>query len=194
MNRLDISIKNTLPPERGRILLSEPFLMDDFFSRAVVLLCEHSNEGSYGFVLNNYSDLSFMDINPKFPDIPLRISIGGPVRPEHLYFLHTLDPEQIGGRHILDDLYLGGDFEMVLNMVQGNSGLLRHLRFFLGYSGWSPGQLNDELKENSWLVVPAPSTDILMDTTRENIWKDLMQSQGGVYKLISEFPLDPRMN
>lgn len=194
MSQLDISIKNTLPPERGRILLSEPFLMDDFFSRAVVLLCEHNNDGSYGFVLNNYSDLSFMDINPKFPDIPLRVSIGGPVKPEHLYFLHTLDHEQIGGQHIIGDLYLGGDFETVLNMVQANGDLLNHLRFFLGYSGWSSGQLNDELNESSWLVVPAPTTDVLMDTSRENIWKDLMQSQGGVYKLMSEFPLDPRMN
>lgn len=194
MSQLDISIKNTLNPERGRILLSEPFLMDDFFSRAVVLLCEHGPEGSFGFVMNNYTDLSFMDINPKFPDIPLKVSIGGPVKPEHLYFLHTLDPEQIGGQHILDDLYLGGDFETVLNMLQANSEILNHLRFFLGYSGWSAGQLADELVENSWLIAPAPPTAYLMDTSRESIWKDLMESQGGIYKVMSGFPLDPRMN
>ena len=194
MSQLDLSIKNTLHPERGRILLSEPFLMDDFFSRAVVLLCEHGPEGSFGFVLNNYTDMSFMDINPKFPDIPLRISIGGPVKPEHLYFIHTLDNEQIGGQHIMDDIYLGGDFEIVLNMLQVNSRVMKHVRFFLGYSGWSAGQLEDELTENSWLVAPSPHAAYLMDTSRESIWKDLMQSQGGVYKIMSEFPLDPRMN
>ena len=194
MNQLDISIKNTIPPERGKILLSEPFLMDDFFSRAVVLLCDHGAEGSFGFVINNYTDLSFMDINPKFPDIPLRVSIGGPVKPEHLYFLHTLDHKQIGGQHIIDNIYLGGDFETVLNMLQANAELIDHLRFFLGYSGWTAGQLEDELLENSWLVAPAPQTSLIMDTSNETIWKELMESQGGIYKLMSGFPLDPRMN
>lgn len=194
MSQLDISIKNTLPPERGRILLSEPFLIDDFFSRAVILLCDHGPEGSFGFVMNNYTDLSFMDINPKFPDIPLRVSIGGPVKPEHLYFFHTLDHEQIGGQHIIENIYLGGDFETVLNMLQANAELIEHLRFFLGYSGWTPGQLQDELVENSWLIAPAPDTAFLMNTNNESIWKDLMQSQGGIYKIMSGFPLDPRMN
>ena len=194
MSQLDISIKNIIEPERGRILLSEPFLKDDFFSRAVVLLCDHSEQGSFGFVINNYTDLSFIDINPKFPDIPFRVSIGGPVKPEHLYFIHTLDNEQIGGELIFDNLYLGGDFETVLNLAQANREIFDHVRFFLGYSGWAAGQLSDELAENSWLVAQAPSTNYLMDTSRESIWKDLMQSQGGIYKIMSEFPLDPRMN
>ncbi len=194
MSNIDISIKNKHKPARGRILLSEPFLVDDFFTRSVVLLCEHGPEGSFGFVLNNYTDLSFMDINPKFPDIPVKISIGGPVKPEHLYFVHTLDHEQIGGQHIIENIYLGGDFELVLNMIQVNSEILNHVRFFLGYSGWTAGQLEDELEEKSWLVVPTPESAYIMDTSRDEIWKDLMQSQGGVYKLMSKFPLDPRMN
>ncbi len=194
MSNLDISIKNKLKPSRGKILLSEPFLVDDFFTRSVVLLCEHGPEGSFGFVLNNYTDLSFMDINPKFPDIPIKISIGGPVKPEHLYFIHTLDNEQIGCQHILENIYLGGDFELVLNMLQVNSEVMDHVRFFLGYSGWTAGQLHDELEDKSWLVVPAPESSYIMDISREEIWKDLMQSQGGVYKLMSKFPLDPRMN
>jgi putative transcriptional regulator len=194
MSELDITIKNKHKPERGRLLLSEPFLVDDYFTRSVVLLCEHGPEGSFGFVLNNYTDLSFMDINPKFPDIPMKISIGGPVKPEHLYFIHTLDNEQIGGQNIVDNIYLGGDFELVLNMLQVNTEILEHLRFFLGYSGWTAGQLSDELEEKSWLVVPAPKSAYIMDTSRDEIWKDLMQSQGGVYELMSKFPLDPRMN
>ncbi len=194
MSNIDISIKNKHKPARGRILLSEPFLVDDFFTRSVVMLCEHGPEGSFGFVLNNYTDLSFMDINPKFPDIPVKISIGGPVKPEHLYFVHTLDHEQIGGQHIIENIYLGGDFELVLNMIQVNSEILNHVRFFLGYSGWTAGQLEDELEEKSWLVVPTPESAYIMDTSRDEIWKDLMQSQGGVYKLMSKFPLDPRMN
>lgn len=194
MSNLDITIKNKYKPERGRILLSEPFLVDDYFTRSVVLLCEHGPEGSFGFVINNYTDLSLMDINPKFPDIPMKVSIGGPVKPEHLYLIHTLDHEQIGGQHVVDNVYLGGDFELVLNMLQANSAILEHVRFFLGYSGWTSGQLADELEEKSWLVVPAPAATYIMDTSRDEIWKDLMQSQGGVYELMSKFPLDPRMN
>lgn len=194
MSEIDISIKNKYKPARGRILLSEPFLVDDFFTRSVVLLCENGPEGSFGFVLNNYTDMSFMDINPKYPDIPIKISIGGPVKPDHLYILHTLDNEQIGGQHIVDNIYLGGDFELILNMLQANSEIMDHIRFFLGYSGWTSGQLEDELEEKSWLVLPAPESAQIMDTSRDELWKDLMQSQGGVYKLMSKFPLDPRMN
>lgn len=194
MSQIDISIKNKHKPERGMVLLSEPFLVDDFFTRSVVLLCEQGPEGAFGFVLNNYTDLSFMDINPQYPDIPVKISIGGPVKPDHLYILHTLDHAQIGGQHIVNDIYLGGDFEMLLNMIQVDSEILNHVRLFLGYSGWTAGQLEDELEEKSWLVVPSPKSTVIMDTSIESIWGDLMQSQGGVYKLMSKFPLDPRMN
>jgi putative transcriptional regulator len=194
MSELDISITNNLNPKKGRLLLSEPFLKDDYFSRAVILICEHTPEGSFGFVLNNYSDMSFMDINPAFPDIPLRVSLGGPVKEEHLYFIHKLNPETIGGQHIVGDLYLGGDFEMVLQLIQANPEIQKYLRFFLGYSGWGSGQLNDELKENSWLLIDSIDEEYLMDTEIDEIWKDIMKNQGGKYRVISQFPLDPRMN
>jgi len=194
MNKLDISIKNKIKPQRGRLLLSEPFLVDDFFSRSVVMLCENGPEGSFGFVLNNYTDISFSDINPNFPNISLKISLGGPVKPEHLYFIHTLDNEEFGGQKIQDEIFLGGNFEKVLSLIQEDRSILEQIRFFLGYSGWTSGQLEDEIEEKSWLVIPMPEPAYIMDTARENIWNDMMQSQGGIYKLMSKFPLDPRMN
>jgi putative transcriptional regulator len=194
MKELNIRIKNTINPEKGKLLLSEPFLIDDYFTRSVILLCEHNEEGTFGFVLNNYTDISFKDINPLFPDIPVRVSIGGPVKPEHLYFIHTLDSEIYGGTQIHEKISLGGDFELILNQLEQDQSIMKHLRFFLGYSGWSIGQLDSELLENAWLVVHMPDSALVMGTENKDFWRELMQAQGGKYKLMSDFPLDPNMN
>lgn len=194
MKELNIRIKNTLKPEKGKLLLSEPFLIDDYFTRSVLLLCEHNDEGTFGFVINNYTNISFKDINPLFPDIAVRVSIGGPVKPEHLYFIHTLDSETYGGTQIHEEIFLGGDFELILNQLEQDQSIMTKLRFFLGYSGWSIGQLDSELLENSWLVVKIPAQEYLMDTENNDFWRELMHAQGGKYKLMSDFPLDPNMN
>ena len=101
---LDISFKNKLTPQKGRVLLADPFLADEYFQRSVVYLCEHSKAGSFGFVLNNYVDISINELNPNFPSLKVKLSLGGPVETESLYFLHTL------GHELNESLELKNDY------------------------------------------------------------------------------------
>ena len=87
---IDITFKNKIPPQKGRILISDPFLGDDYFERSVVYLCEHNQEGSFGFVLNNLVEINLNDLNDQFPEITTKISTGGPVETESMFFIHTL--------------------------------------------------------------------------------------------------------
>ena len=191
---MDLTVNNNIEPTKGRLLLSEPFLQDEYFSRSVILLCEHNDEGSFGFVLNNYLDIDLYEVSTNFPNIPAKVSLGGPVKNQNLYFIHTLGNLIPDSTLICDTIYLGGDFEVLSKKLLDNPSLLEHVRFFLGYSGWNHGQLKEELTEKSWLVLDKFDTKEVMDTSYLDIWKDLMSQQGGKYKMMAEFPLDPRLN
>jgi len=191
---LDLTVDNRINPTKGKLLLSEPFLQDEYFSRSVVLLCEHNDEGSFGFVLNNYLDIDLHEVSTNFPNIPAKVSLGGPVKNQNLYFIHTLGDLIPESSLICESIYIGGDFEVLSEKLMNDPSLLKHVRFFLGYSGWNHGQLQGELDEKSWLVLDKFDTQEIMDTEYENIWKELMSKQGGKYQMMSKFPLDPRLN
>jgi putative transcriptional regulator len=146
------SIDNKQLARQGRVLISEPFLNDTYFKRSVVLLTEHSDEGSVGFVLNKPVDLSVTEVINDFPDIDTEVSIGGPVNTNTIHYIHTLGDTIPNSVKILDNLYWGGDFEVIKDMI--STGLIKgsEIRFFLGYAGWSPKQLENELSENAWLI------------------------------------------
>lgn len=194
MKDLDLSVHNHIDPAKGKLLLSEPFLQDEYFSRSVILLCEHNEEGSFGFVLNNYLDIDLHEVSTNFPDIPARISLGGPVKNQNLYFIHSLGEMIPGSVLIADSIYMGGEYDILIEKILADLSLLKHVRFFLGYSGWNQGQLANELREKSWLVVDQFDSKQIMNTDYDSIWKDLMSSQGGKYEMMSKFPLDPRLN
>lgn len=190
----DLSFSNKLPPRKGRILLSDPFLGDEYFERSVVYLCEHSKEGSFGFVLNNYIEIRLTDLNEKFPDVMGKLSIGGPVEKETMYFLHTLG-DQIADSLLIDqNFFMGGDFEQLYSLLDEKVLNERKFRLFIGYSGWGAGQLQEEIKENAWIVANVDSTEELMDVTIPDLWKHFMSKLGHKYKIISEFPIDPNEN
>ena len=132
---IDLKVYNNLSPEKGRVLITEPFLEDDYFERSIILLCEHNSDGSFGFVLNNYTELKLQDI-VDFPEFETKISTGGPVSEKHLYFIHTIGDEITDSIHIAGSIYMGGDFEQVKEKIK--MGLIRptQIRFFIGYSGW----------------------------------------------------------
>lgn len=190
---LDLKVYNKIAPSKGKVLITEPFLEDDYFERSIVLLCEHNEEGSFGFVLNNYAEISLQEISD-FPPFEAQISVGGPVDPQHLYYIHTLGLDIEGSIQIADGLYMGGDFENVKEKVK--LGLIKpgQIRFFIGYSGWTKGQLEDELLKNAWLVSDIIELDALMNDQYDTIWEDYMRNQGGKYKAFSQFPTDHNLN
>jgi len=190
---LDLKVHNKLKPKKGRVLITEPFLDDDYFGRSVILLCEHNEEGTFGFVLNNYIDIP-VDELIVFPNFKTRISRGGPVGENHVYYIHTLGDVIKNSIHVIGNIYSGGDFEDIKK--QAELGLVKDntLRFFLGYSGWTTGQLEGELKHNSWLVSNIINEDDIMDTTNNHLWQIYMEKQGGKYKAFSHFPENPSLN
>jgi putative transcriptional regulator len=189
---MDLSLNNIIEPSKGKALLGEPFMDDAYFGRSVVLLCEHNSEGSFGFVLNNYSGIDLRSVLPEFPEVSTRISVGGPVKTNNLYYMHNNGAID-GCEEVVPGIFLGGDFESLKQQMELGVMSPDSVRFFAGYSGWSPLQLEQEIERKSWLVTPIKPGDIL-NTSSDNLWETLMARMGGKYKAMAHFPKDPGLN
>lgn len=190
---INLTPQNKLKPKRGRLLISYPLLNDPYFKRTVVLLCEHNEEGSFGFVLNKYLDISLSELIDELPDTASRISMGGPVQTSNLYFLHTAGPVIEGSIPITKNLYLGGRFEALRDQLLSGKIEENQVRFFIGYSGWSENQLEGELKENAWLISEAPHK-LLMNTDQDELWEKVLKRMGKDYSFLANLPEDPSLN
>ena len=191
-NFFKIDNKN-LAPKKGKILIAEPFLNDSYFKRSIVFLTEHNEEGTVGFVLNKPVNLKLEEVVSELHAFHTQVSIGGPVGTNSLHYIHTLGdiiPESI---HIIDNIYWGGEFESIKKILNTGKINMNQIKFFLGYSGWQPDQLSDELKENSWIVSQL-NTDKIMQTDTHGLWKETLSNLGKKYKIWSNFPEDPGLN
>jgi putative transcriptional regulator len=184
---------SSINPAAGRILISEPFMMDPNFKRSVILLTEYSDMGAVGFVLNHLSDVSLQDILPGIAYSSLPVYIGGPVAHNTLHFIHRCPEKVEGGIEIWDGIFWGGDFEVIKDLVSQNMISADEVRFFIGYSGWTEGQLDAELIENTWIVANKFNPDILFSHD-DNLWKETVISLGERYKHIANFPENPTLN
>jgi putative transcriptional regulator len=174
-------------------LIADPFLKDPNFMRTVVFLCEHQDEGSFGFVLNRNYDYTLDELVNGLDDLKLPVFYGGPVQMDTIHFLHQY-PEKIpGGYEISEGVFWGGDFDVAIQMIRKGEVNLQRIRFYIGYSGWGTGQLNDELNEKSWLTVKATRKIIFLKETEE-IWKESLKLLGGDYEMMINFPIDPQLN
>ncbi|MBN2347955.1 MAG: YqgE/AlgH family protein [Bacteroidales bacterium] len=180
-------------PQKGKVLISEPFLQDNYFKRSIVLLTEHTEEGSIGFVLNKPVNIKVTEVIKDFPEFEATVSLGGPVNTNTIHYIHTLGdiiPESI---HVHGNVFWGGDFEAVKRLIKSGNLSAEQIRFFLGYSGWSSHQLEDELEENAWVVTEI-NLDNIMSPMNKNFWKKTLQKMGKKYELWSQFPENPQMN
>jgi putative transcriptional regulator len=197
MDNLDSYIKvssNNLLPAKGRLLLSEPLMGDFYFGRAVILLAEHDDEGTFGVVLNKpIVQHKFNEVVNDFPDFDGSLFIGGPVEPNNLFFVHTIGDIVEGALEIGAGIYWGGDIDIVKDMIEYGTVTSNDIRFSVGYSGWSPKQLQNELKRNSWVVSPDLNKDLLM-MNPDNMWEELLTPLGEKYKYWTKFPSDPALN
>jgi putative transcriptional regulator len=180
-------------PGPGILLIADPFLKDPNFMRTVVFLCEHQDEGSFGFVLNRNYDYTLDELVNGLEGLKLPVFYGGPVQMDTIHFLHQY-PEKIpGGYEISEGVFWGGDFDVAIQMIRNGEVNLQRIRFYIGYSGWGTGQLNDELKEKSWLTVKA-NRKIIFHKETEEIWKESLKLLGGDYEMMINFPIDPQLN
>lgn len=196
MSEMDKFVKvgsNNLKPAKGRLLLSEPLMGDFYFGRAVVLLAEHNDEGSFGLVLNKPVKHKFNSVVKDFPDFDGQLYLGGPVETNSLFFVHTIGEHVEGSLEIGSGIYWGGDIEVIKEMILLKSITPSDIRFSVGYSGWSPDQLKDELKRNSWVVSTGLNKDILKIDPK-NMWKQLLAPLGDKYSYWPNFPSDPGLN
>ena len=190
---LDIfKIENKLSPKQGRVLVAEPFLPGDYFSRSTVLLVQCTEEGDVGFILNKPTNLLVKDLFKGFPDFESNAFLGGPVSNDKLFFLHTLGEKIPDSLQVRDQLFWSGDFDHLTALISAGLVDEEEVRFFLGYSGWSSGQLAAEIDGHSWVVVdPAVETILSSD---ENFWNESVKSLGGNAQLWQNFPENPEMN
>ncbi|MCF8372631.1 MAG: YqgE/AlgH family protein [Bacteroidales bacterium] len=186
------TIRNQILPSKGRVLIAEPFLNDYYFKRSIVLLTEHNLDGSIGFVINNPVKVKLTELLPDFPDFNANVSVGGPVSTDTVQFIHTLGPAIAHSMEIKPGLYWGGDFEQMGSLIRMGKVKPEDVLFCIGYSGWSPNQLDDELSQNSWIVTEL-NTDKIMRSTR-NIWKHTLLDMGEKYKVWANFPENPDSN
>lgn len=184
---------NHVAPKMGHVLIAEPFLSGSYFNRSIILLASFSEKGAVGFILNKKVDYPVEDLFIDFPDFDAEIHIGGPVGTDSIYFIHTLGDSVPGSLHIKEDLYWGGDFDALKRQIKLGMVRTNQVRFFLGYSGWDPGQLEEEIKENSWLVADIPQSD-LMTIDENEMWVESVKSMGGKYSMWENFPENPSLN
>jgi putative transcriptional regulator len=177
----------------GKLLIAEPFLKDPNFMRTVVLLCEHQTEGSFGFVLNRDFNRTIDELVPDLEGIKLPVHYGGPVQMDTLHFLHQYPDKIPGSYQVTEGVYWGGDFEIAISLLRNNEIDINKIRFYIGYSGWSGGQLDDEMKEKSWLTTDA-SRKLIFHRRIDEIWKDSLRQLGGEYEMMINFPTDPQLN
>ena len=185
---------NHVVPEKGSLLISEPFLQDGIFGRAVILLVDHSEGGSMGLVLNKPLPIHLGDVLTDFDgagDIPLYR--GGPVGTDTLFYLHTFAGLE-GAMEVADGLWLNGDFEAVKHYIRQGNPVEGRLRFFLGYSGWDGGQLLREVNENAWLIGSGEWGEVMSPAAVQGLWKQSMCRLGGKYEIWSRFPRNPIFN
>ncbi len=180
-------------PANGILLISDPFLKDPNFMRTVVLLCEHNEEGTFGLVLNRRLHQKLSELVTGLDGVDMPVFYGGPVQMDTLHFIHQMPEEIPGSKEISRGIYWGGDFDIVTSLLR--KGILddSNIRFYIGYSGWGSGQLDDELEEKSWLTVKSNRKLIFHDDVK-SIWKDALKQMGGQYVQLIHYPTDPQLN
>ncbi|HPF97124.1 MAG: YqgE/AlgH family protein [Flavobacteriaceae bacterium] len=184
----------TIKPKKGDLLIAEPSILGDVsFNRSIILLADHNEMGSIGFILNKPLQYTINELVPEI-EAEFKIYNGGPVEQDNLYFIHTV-PEIIPDSiEISYGIYWGGDFNKVVQLIAENKITENDIRFFLGYSGWDANQLEEELKINSWIVAENIYKNALVGKDYQTFWKEKMLEFGGEYSIWSNAPEDPSYN
>ncbi len=185
-----------IAPERGTFLISSPRLMDQNFMHTVVLLCDHTDEGSYGVVVNRPGKLTVADLQTDNELLAGRddaLWMGGPVQLETVQLLHRLGSGIPGSMHVVDDVHLGGDPAVIRRALEKRGEGRELIRFLLGYSGWGAGQLEAELSEGAWVTCPA-SEELIFDVRPDTLWRRALRRLGGAWAALADEPPDPSWN
>lgn len=177
----------------GKLLLASANLIESTFKRSVLIMCEHNEEGSLGFILNRPMEFKVCEAITGFDEIEEPLHMGGPVQVDTVHFLHSRGDVVDGSHEIMPGIFWGGDREQLSYLI--NTGVIKpsEVRFFLGYAGWSSGQLEVEFEEGSWYTAEASCTFVFSDEY-ERMWSRSVRSKGGEYCFIANSPELPGLN
>jgi putative transcriptional regulator len=184
--------KAFIKPNKGTLLISEPFLEDLNFRRSVILLTEHNNMGSVGFILNRQADLMTSEVVPGLLQSDFPVFYGGPLEPNSLHFVHKHG--KIPGCYpVMEGVFWGGDINFVNDLLESGEAEENDFRFFLGYSGWSEGQIDEEMQAKAWWITHADA-DIVFDTDLEHVWEKVVKRLGDDFSPMANSPEDVTWN
>jgi putative transcriptional regulator len=197
MKKIDFNIfqpsRTAIKPAAGKVLIAEPFLQGPYFGRSVVLLTEHNDKGTVGLVLNKSTKFYPDEVIEDLLSFDGELFIGGPVSSNTLSFLHTLGPIVPDTMQVTPTVYWGGDFEHLKRLINEGVASSKTVKFFAGYSGWAPGQLDAEIAENSWVVSNLSEEQIMAHEVADS-WEEAMLHLGDIYKTWTNFPRNPSFN
>ncbi|MEM9930693.1 MAG: YqgE/AlgH family protein [Bacteroidota bacterium] len=181
------------PISTGTILLAEPFMLDPNFKRTAVLLVDHGNDGSIGFVLNRQSEVRVDELVDDFPEFNAPIFVGGPVGRDTVHYLHRKGELLEGSDEVVQGVYWGGDYNQLKFLIRQGLISPQDIRFFVGYSGWSENQLSEELQHRSW--VPARmDANYLFKSAPDTLWRQVMNHKGNAFSVIADIREEAKYN
>ncbi len=181
--------------DKGMLLVASPSLRDPNFRQTVVLLCEHGPDGALGVVVNRPTEVLLSEALPQVPVLEGQRHVlfaGGPVQPNQVLILYRLPQEAVETHHVFDGVYLGGDMQ-ALERILVTPREREAFRAYIGYSGWGPGQLEQEMETGAWITLPGDPS-VVFEKDPSQVWTDILRSLGGRYELYAEMPPDPHLN
>lgn len=173
--------------KQGNILIAEPFMLDSHFNRSVILICEHDDEGTTGYVLNRLLYVKMQNLIPDFPKTNAPVYYGGPVATDSLHYLHSVGDLLENSVEVSQGVYWGGDFEKLKFLMENRLVKDSDIRFFVGYSGWEPSQLKGELELGTW-IVDEMDANYLFRVKPPVLWQTVLHNKGNTYTVIAQMP------
>lgn len=200
MEDLNLDIFNLLDnqpePARGTLLVAKPTVEDFCFKRSVTVLVDHDAEGSMGIIVNKPTRFTLNEVVPEIEcNEPLPLYLGGPVGTNMLFFLHTLGTDAIPDSvQLAPGVFFGGDFEALKMLIESGQNLNGKVKFMVGYSGWTTGQLNNEVERHDWAVLKDSTAELVFNTPYDLVWSQAVKKFGDQYRLWSTWPTDVSLN
>ena len=177
----------------GDVLLAEPYMLDPNFKRSAVLLCEHGEEGSVGFIMNKPLKMRVDELVDDFPEFDSEVLFGGPVQTDTIHYVHNVGDLLEDSVPVVNGVYWGGDFEKLKFLISSKLIKPENIRFFVGYSGWSEGQLSDEMEYRSWVLADMHANYLFKSKPR-NLWRQVMYNKGDTYTVIAQMSEGQSLN
>jgi putative transcriptional regulator len=180
--------------KKGSLLIAEPSIIGDLsFNRSVILLADHNDEGSVGFIMNKPLKYTLHDLIPEI-NSKFKIYNGGPVEQDNLYFIHNVPNLIPNSIEISNGIYWGGEYDITKELINSGKISKNNIRFFLGYTGWEEDQLETEMEVNSWIITKNNCENKLIGTSASSFWQKQILELGGNYLIWFNAPENPSLN